>query len=234
MRDPVTLPGGGREPPSQNVYQAHQERVAVDLFAGAGAATQAFRARGWRVVTVDLYRGQRPAVVADVGRLPLAGAVDFLWASPPCTEFSTANARVDHRTKRPSLELIFATMGAVQLLRPRYWILENVRGAIPFLGIPVQKIGPWCLWGYFPPLRVTLPMQTYAKGAAESTAVARARIPAELSQAAVEAVEAYWDCPSLLDLRPFRKHRHRAAARSVDGSTRRLAADLWASGNDPR
>ncbi len=211
-----------------------RDRLAVDLFAGTGAATQAFRARGWRVVTVDLCRGRRPAVVADVGRLPLAGAVDFLWASPPCTEFSTANARVDHRTKRPSLELIYATMEAVMLMRPRYWILENVRGAIPFLGIPVQKVGPWCLWGYFPPLRVTLPMQTYAKWAAGPTAVARARIPAELSQAAVEAVDAYWDCPSLLDLRPFRKHRHRAAARAAARGPFDRAADLWASGDDAR
>ncbi len=202
-------------------------RLAVDLFAGTQAATAAFRARGWRVVTVDLSRAGRPDVVADVGRLPLAGTVDFLWASPPCTEFSSANARVDHRTKRPSLELVFATLAAVCGLRPRYWILENVRGAIPFLGIPVQKIGPWCLWGYFPPLRVTLPMQTYEKGRAGYSAVARAAIPYAVSQAALEAAEAYWDCPSLLDLRPFRKHRHRAARRSVDGSVRRLAAELW-------
>lgn len=194
-------------------------RVAVDLFSGTGGATRAFADRGWRVVRVDIDGRHHPDVRADVGRLPLAGAVGFLWASPPCTEFSGADARVDHRSKRPSLELVFAALRAAVDLRPRFWILENVRGAIPFLGIPAQKIGPWCLWGYFPPIRVTLAMQTYLKAAAGSTAAARAAIPYDLSAAVCEAVESHWAVRSLLDLRPFRRHRHRAwrtAARPED------------------
>jgi hypothetical protein len=96
-------------------------------------------------------------------------------------------------------------------------VFENVRGAIPFLGIPVQKVGPWCLWGYFPPLRVNYRMQSHRKSAYHS-AVARAAVPYALSQALLEAVELYWAVPSLLDLRPFRRHRHiesRAVPRGV-------------------
>ncbi len=192
--------------------ESRRPGLVVDLFAGSGGATAAFRSAGWDVVAVDLDRGRRPGVVADIRRLPLAAErpVTLLWASPPCTEFSDANP---NRPARPSLELVVATLEAVRTLLPRYWVLENVRGAIPFLGVPVQKIGPWCLWGYFPPLRVTWPMQTYRKGGSW-TAAARAAIPGELSRALLEAVELYRDVPSLLDLRPFRRHRHRAVRRS--------------------
>jgi len=167
--------------------------------------------RGWQVVQLDLDRRRQPTVVADCRRLPIGGRPDFLWASPPCTEFSEANARVRPSDRRPSLDLVVATLAAVRDLHPRFWVLENVRGAIPFLGVPVQKIGPWCLWGYFPPLRVTWKAQTYTKLLAGRSAVARAAIPYELSSAVCDAVEVYWSVPSLLDLRPFRRHRHKAA-----------------------
>jgi hypothetical protein len=187
-------------------------RVCVDLYAGTGGASRAFADRGWRVVRVDLERRHRPDIVADVGRLPIAGRVDFLWASPPCTEFSDAQPLPAGQRREPSLELVFAALRAVRDLGPRFWVIENVRGAIPFLGVPLQKVGPWCLWGYFPPLRVSWTAQTYRKWTAPSNAVARAAIPYDVSLAVCEAVERHWALPSLLDMRPWRRHRHVQAA----------------------
>jgi len=185
--------------------------IALDLYSGTGAATAAFRKRGgWSVFTVDLDQTRRPDVVADVCRLPIAGRIDFLWASPPCTEFSDANARIPALERRPSLECVFATFEAVRCVRPRFWILENVRGAIPFLGIPVQKIGPFCLWGYFPPIRVTVELASWRKSRF-STAAARARIPDALSEAVYQSISRFWDFPRMLDLRTMRRHRHVAA-----------------------
>lgn len=198
-------------PPQQKIKA--RRRLAVDLFAGTGGATAAFRGAGWDVITLDLASQGRPTIVADARDLPLRPSgreVGFLWASPPCTEFSSANSRVDHTTKRPSLELIAAAFAAVRDLRPRFWVIENVRGAIPFLGIPAQKIGPWCFWGYFPPLAVDLAMHDHRK-AWGATARDRAAVPIEVSRALLESIERHWDVPSLLDLRPFRRHRHVAA-----------------------
>lgn len=199
---------------------AARRQTALDLFSGSGNATAAFAGgRGWRVVTVDLDRSRRPAVVADVRALPFrpTWTVDFLWASPPCEEFSDARAGVDRREVRPSLDLVFAALAAVRTHRPRWWAIENVRGAIPFLGIPAAKVGPWCLWGYFPPLRPPLEAQVHRKMAHRSAA-ARAAVPPALARAVFEAVERWGDQPAILDLRPFRRHRHRAA-RQVDGRT---------------
>jgi len=194
--------------------------IAVDLFAGTGGATVAFAAAGWTVLEVDLGPPDvdasrsctRHRILADVRHLPfglqLRGRVDFLWASPPCTEFSDANPRVDHATKRPSLELVAATLEAVADIRPRFWILENVRGAIPFLGVPAQKIGPFCLWGYFPMIDATWTSATYRKWSAGRSPRARAAVPRALSRAVLEAVDRGRRLPSILDMRPFRRHRH--------------------------
>lgn len=198
------------------------EPLAVDLFAGTGSATAAFRAHGWRVLTIDRDARHRPDVVADVRSLPVnlgpdvGRPVDVLWMSPPCTEFSTANPG---HPLRPSLELVFAALGAVRAMRPRFWVLENVVGAIPLLGIPAQKIGPFCLWGYFPLLEVTFEMNAYRKKAAgpsvdgfgdRGTAVARAAIPPAISEALYQSVARHWEVKSFMDFRPFRRHRHRA------------------------
>jgi hypothetical protein len=186
--------------------------IALDLYSGTGAATAAFRkAAEWSVVAVDLDLAGRPDVVADVRRLPISGGVDFLWASPPCTEFSDANPENRRPIAgRPSLECVFATLQAVRDLRPRFWILENVRGAIPFLGIPVQKIGPWCLWGYFPPIRVSVELASWRKSRFH-TAAARGRVPDILSEAVFRSVSRFWDFPRILDMREMRRHRHVAA-----------------------
>lgn len=184
--------------------------LAVELFAGTAGATAAFRRHGWNVITVDVDGRHRPDLVADVRSLPLSlgpdvgRPVEFLWSSPPCTDFSDANPDAP---LRPSLDLVFAAMAAVRAIRPRFWIIENVRGAIPHLGIPAQKIGPWCLWGYFPQLRVTLPMHDHQKSGS-STAIARAAVPAELSESLYRAIVNAHGVRSLLDLRPFRRHRH--------------------------
>lgn len=186
--------------------------LAVELFSGTAGATAAFKKHGWRVVTVDLDGRHRPSIVADVRWLPLAlgpdvdRPVELLWCSPPCTEFSDANP---HRPLRPSLDLHRASLAAVRALRPKFWIVENVRGAIPFFGIPAQKIGPWCLWGYFPLLDVSLEMHDHKKGAYYS-AVARGAVPYALSEALYRAITRAAACRSLLDLRPFRRHRHQA------------------------
>lgn len=206
----------------------------VELFSGSGAVAAEFAANGWRCATIDMDAGRPASIVGDVGRLPLAPAasgaraVEFLWGSPPCTEFSTAAAGRPRLERRPSLELIFATLRAVAWLRPRFWILENVVGAIPYIGVPAQKVGPWCLWGYFPLLAVDVAMQTHRKGAA-TTAARRAAIPADLAAAVRRAVERGLSVPSVLDLRPLRLARVRVPA----GAEAQAPLFPEAEGGDP-
>lgn len=86
--------------------------------------------------------------------------------------------------------------------------MENVRGALPFLGLPRQKIGPFCLWGYFPKIRPPIEAVDHRKMTpSKRNAIERAAIPYALSLALLEAVERSWNKKSIADLRPFRRHR---------------------------
>ena len=65
----------------------------------------------------------------------------------------------------------------------------------------------------------SLAAQLHRKWQAGPSAAARAAVPYELSEALYRGVVRYWSVPSLLDLRPFRRHRHVAVkeAARADG-----------------
>lgn len=125
-----------------------------DLFSGTGGATAAFRARGHDVVTLDIYPVLRPDILADIRALPIRGPCDLMWASPPCKGASqTSMPWLRHFGKAPPAEwwdLVYATCAAIAKLNPRWWVLENVRGAVRWIGPPRKKAGAYYLWGEFP------------------------------------------------------------------------------------
>lgn len=131
----------------------------VDLFSGTGAATQAFVDRGHKVVRIDIAGS--PDIRADVRHLPIRCKPDFVWASPPCQDFSNICVRNWTRNKtggwpEQGFETYAAACDAIAELGPVYWAIENVRGAARWWGPPTKRVGkgpnaPWLLWGNFPP-----------------------------------------------------------------------------------
>ncbi len=134
----------------------------LDLFAGLGGASQAMRERGWSVVTIDDRAELETEVVTDIRAYSYSGpAIDLLWASPPCTEFAKDDKRCWYPdAERPSCELLAHTLRLICEVRPRWWLIENVRGARswfePVLGAPVLQSPPLYLWGR-PPAGLLLP-----------------------------------------------------------------------------
>lgn len=165
----------------------------LDLYSGTGGASAAFRRAGWEVVTVDNDPQHRPDVLIDLRRWQWEGErPELVWASPPCTEFSRTSMPWC-RAKgppAPSMELVEAALRVVQETQPHYWVLENVRGAVPYLapllGAPRVVAGPFHLWGYFPPFRLELPAFKERLGSRD--VVKRAAVPPRLSAALLAAV----------------------------------------------
>jgi len=125
----------------------------IDLFSGLGGASQAMRERGWEVIRVDVDPRFDPDVCCDVRDFHWdGGEVDLLWASPPCDEFSKSDKPWFgfQSPSQESLDLVFEVFRIVREVNPRYWILENVRGAQRWIGKAPCKIGPFYLWGWFP------------------------------------------------------------------------------------
>ena len=170
--------------------------VMLDLFSGLGGASQAMTARGWNVIRVDNEVRRRtqvkgallPHVVADVRALPLRPFwVDLLWSSPPCTDFTRWHLRHwKGNVSKPPLELVRAALETVARFRPRFWCIENVRGAVPFLGPPDAVFGPYFLWGHLP--LVLWDGQAKRKGDSRLPHV-RSRVPWNVSEAIALAVE---------------------------------------------
>lgn len=164
----------------------------LDLFSGRGGASRAMVERGWHVTTVDNDPQFAPDIVADVTGLEWTTPVDLLWASPPCTEFSRESMPWCATGMPPDVSLVSASLRVIDMCSPRFWVLENVRGAVrylePLLGVPAFRTGPVYLWGKLPPglLPVLKPWKEKITG---EDPARRAELPYELSYAIATAVE---------------------------------------------
>ena len=156
------------------------KRHFLDLFSGLGGASEAFAQDlgDWSVLRIDnnlLVQGvpfTRIECVKELSKIvwpfahPEGKKIDCIWASPPCREFShgynspksvaARNGGLD--AYEPDMSLLEATLEIIQIVKPKFWVIENVVGSIryfaEYLGEPRQIIGPYVLWGNFPLLDV--------------------------------------------------------------------------------
>jgi site-specific DNA-cytosine methylase len=121
----------------------------VELFAGGGGAAIGLHAAGLRcrarvewdaaacaTLRAAAERGfidDAPVIEGDVRAVdyaPFAG-VDLLWASPPCQDWSSAGKRLGARGERNGWPWTWAAIDAV---KPRWFIAENVAGMLHHRG----------------------------------------------------------------------------------------------------
>ena len=154
--------------------------LAIDLFCGLGGWTEGLLAEGYGVIGFDIERHEYgdhcyPAqlVVQDV--LTLHGSqfkgADLIVASPPCQEYSymampwklakakAAAIRADATGQMLAdlnrlFEACFRIQGQASQAAGRHipLIVENVRGAIPWVGRARWNYGSYYLWGDVPAL----------------------------------------------------------------------------------
>tara|TARA_Y100000004_G_scaffold134348_1_gene151947 strand:+ start:3641 stop:4246 length:606 start_codon:yes stop_codon:yes gene_type:complete len=146
----------------------------LDLYAGLGGASESMIQNGWSVLRIDnniLLQNVENMFIADIPTMnifkkPLTipqQKIDLVWASPPCVEFSLGYSSPRSQairdgegdTYQPDMTHVLASMQIIDAINPRYWVIENVRGATkyfnPILGKPRQTFGnAIMLWGNFP------------------------------------------------------------------------------------
>ncbi len=167
--------------------------LMLDLCAGLGGASAAMRDRGWEVITVDNDARFNCTITTDVRFWSWDGPrPDLIWASPPCVEFAREFMPWSKTGKTPDMSIVDACFRIVQETGPRYWVIENVKGALswigPALGRPAYICNPYYLWGWFPDIS-----HVYVKSDKEklssSQAARRAMIPYTLSLGMAYAIE---------------------------------------------
>ena len=171
----------------------------LDLFSGLGGASEAFvQHPDWTVIRIDNYElleSVPHTIIMDIAEFNPLVLEDFnvVWASPPCTEFSTANP---NRNPELGLPLVERAIEIIDALKPGCWIIENVKGSIkhltPLLGPPRLILGPYVLWGNFPLFWVD--MDGYSKLENDPWSddplrtQKRALVPLSISQGLLEAL----------------------------------------------
>lgn len=174
----------------------------VDLGAGLKGASQVMKARGWEVITLDIDPRFNCTITADVltwnpldiWKYTNARQIDLLWFSMPCDEFSREFMPWSKTGKVPDMSLVLACLKIRDILQPKNWVCENVKGAIkyfkPFLGNYRAHAGPFYLWGWFAPLG-KVDMRTFRKKESYSSSAPaeRAAIPYALSYSMAVAIE---------------------------------------------
>jgi len=194
-------------------------KVFVDLFSGLGGAARAFdESNHWCTLKIDikeeLIEHNRGLILLDISRVDeviriirayldnLAPTKLVIWASPPCEQFSYANA-----SRNPDdfdMTLFDAAAEIIKTLEPDHWVLENVRGARSVFSEelgqqPTQEIGSVILWGNFPLIPIA-ERDAYehkkmsAKGSRVLRPNYRALIPYEISKGLRDAI----DCQTTL------------------------------------
>jgi site-specific DNA-cytosine methylase len=191
----------------------------LDLFSGLGGASQAFvEDPKWEVQRIEnnellnqvpgttmksVYELRDELVEMEKQGYVPSDTIDLIWASPPCVEFSLAYsspqsiALREKRDYQPDLRAVEATIEIIRILKPRYWVIENVRGAVtwfkPLLGSQAKVINHSIfMWGNFPAF-VNPKIDSKEVGAGSSKdplrANKRALIPYAVSKALKDAIE---------------------------------------------
>lgn len=152
--------------------------------------------RGWNVYTLDNDRKFDPDECADVRiwQPPLTWNIhpDLIWCSPPCTEFARESMPWSRTGEAPDLSIVRACKRLIDKYQPRYWVIENVRGALkwfsPILGKPAYQCNPYFLWGNFPDIS-HIRVRSHKEKLSSVQRADRAMIPEALSQGLAEAIE---------------------------------------------
>ena len=157
--------------------------IIVDLGAGLGGATEAFiECENWKVLRFDIaqevehveemrlvdYVNDTSEIIryvrAEMHMLDLDEKSLYIWASPECKEWSDGFHSKKCKMRRrgetfvPDLTQLTAIKHIVEVLKPKAWIVENVKGGLefinPVLGPPATFRNPIFLWGEFPLFRI--------------------------------------------------------------------------------
>jgi site-specific DNA-cytosine methylase len=97
----------------------------LELFSGTGSVGKVAKALGWEVVSLDLKNAdiQIDILDWDFESFPV-GVFDFVWASPPCTEYSRAKTTGVRKIEEAN-KIVLKTIDIIKYLQPKYYVIEN-------------------------------------------------------------------------------------------------------------
>ena len=103
------------------------EKQTIELFSGTKSVSETLKEKGFKIFTIDNNPKTKPDLCKDILKVSideLPKDIFFLWASPPCIDYSHAK-----RTGTSYIELsnmfVIKTLSLILSLKPKYWVIEN-------------------------------------------------------------------------------------------------------------
>ena len=134
--------------------------LLLELFSGTGSISKVAEEHGIDCVSVDIMERFKPSVLTDIHAWDyineplLQTRVDYIHASPPCTEFSVAmtrrkrNIEEGMRNVKKAFEIISFFKSKNPLLK---WTMENPRGFLrkqAYMNQYKRTMTSYCKYGY--------------------------------------------------------------------------------------
>ena len=125
----------------------------LELFSGTGSVGKVGRELGHDVVALDRDMAadiQTDIMDWDYKAAFQPGHFDFIWASPPCTEYSRAKSRGVRKIDEAN-EVVKRTLEIIEYFSPRHYLLENPQTGLlkdqPFMATLPFKDIDYCKYG---------------------------------------------------------------------------------------
>ena len=111
----------------------------LDLFCGLGGWSIPFNEAGYECTGIDYTDLGYPFnfIQADLNDWIPDQHYDIILASPPCTNFSKVVLNwTGKNNESKGLDLVYRTFALIQEIKPKFWIIENVKGLSEFIDKP--------------------------------------------------------------------------------------------------
>ena len=136
-----------------SIMKTPNDLTFIDLFSGAGGLMRGFMDAGYTPVfsvevwqpaieTHNLNYPSIPLIAEDIRTIdnarlaPYCDKIDVIVGGPPCQGFSTIGKRL---VKDPRNELVFEFIRFVDVIRPKVFLMENVRGLLSSDGGKIKQ-----------------------------------------------------------------------------------------------
>lgn len=117
----------------------------LELFKGTGSVGRVFALNDYRVISVDSAERWKATHTVDILKFRYRryrpGYFRYIWASPPCTQYSQARTTGPPPDYESADAIVARTIRIIKYLRPRFWFIENPAGG-ELRNRPVMKTLP--------------------------------------------------------------------------------------------
>ena len=97
----------------------------VKLFSGTGSVGRVARDKGYSVTSLDLKDADINSDILEWNfKDHEVGYYDFIWASPPCTEYSNAKTKGMRKFDEAN-KIVLKTIEMIEYLKPKYFVIEH-------------------------------------------------------------------------------------------------------------